>query len=190
MKKLLLIKHSKPLVNPDRPSDQWELGDEGRGRAAKLAEVLRPYALTEIVSSTEPKAKQTADVVAEALGLTCRTQDGLHEHDRRNVPHMDSREFISAIAQFFRQPRRLVLGSESADQAYKRFADAVDDIVQGSADGPGDIAIVTHGTVISLFAYRRAQEDPFALWRRMGLPSLIAFELPSYEVAGVVDQVT
>jgi broad specificity phosphatase PhoE len=190
MRKLILIKHSKPVVNPDLPSDRWELGEEGQGRASRLAEVLRPYALTEIVSSGEPKAKQTADVLAETLGISCRTKDGLREHDRRNVPHMDSREFISAIAQFFRQPRRLVLGEETAEQAFRRFADAVDDVIEGSGQGPGDVAIVSHGTVISLFAYRRAQEDPFQLWRRMGLPSLIAFELPSYEVASIVDQVT
>ena len=62
---------------------------------------------------------------------------------------MDSRDFISAIAQFFQQPRRLVLGNETAEEAGKRFSDAVDDQMESTA-ADKDVAIVTHGTVISL----------------------------------------
>jgi broad specificity phosphatase PhoE len=186
MSKLILIKHAKPVVDPEIPSDEWGLGEEGRERAGKLVEVLRPHDIRELVSSDEPKAKQTAEVIAEAGGWGVRVVEDLHEHDRSNVPHMDSREFISAIAQFFRQPRRLVLGNETAEQAYKRFSEAVDGVVEGAS---GDVAIVTHGTVIALFANRRAQEDAFMLWRRMGLPSLIVFELPTYEVVSVVERV-
>ena len=186
MPKLILIKHAKPVVNPDVPSDEWGLGDEGRERAAKMVDTLRPYEITALASSTEPKAKQTADVIASGLGCGVREVEGLHEHDRRNVPHMDTREFISAVAQFFRHPRRLVLGGETAEQAYKRFADAVDGVIEAAT---GDVAIVTHGTVIALFANRRAHEDAFMLWRKMGLPSMIVFDLPTYDVLSVVDRV-
>ena len=187
MRKLILIKHAKPVVDPDVPSDQWQLGDEGLGRAARLAVVLKLYALTELVSSTEPKARQTAEAAADVLGIGVRTAEDLHEHDRSNVPHMDSRDFISAVAQFFQQPRRLVLGNETAEEAGRRFSDAVDAQMASTA-ADKDVAIVTHGTVISLFAQRRAKQDPFALWRRMGLPSLIAFELPAYKVVSLVDR--
>ena len=186
MPKLILIKHAKPVVNPEVPSDEWGLGDEGRERAAKLVGSLRQFKITELASSIEPKAKQTADIIASGLGCSLREVEGLHEHDRTNVPHMDTREFISAIAQFFRQPRRLVLGNETAEQAYKRFADAVDGVIEAAT---GDVAIVTHGTVIALFANRRAQEDAFALWRKMGLPSMIVFDLPTYDVVSIIDRV-
>jgi broad specificity phosphatase PhoE len=186
MPKLILIKHAKPVVDPEVPSDEWGLGDEGKERATKLVDVLRPYAVAEMVSSTEPKAKQTADIIGSGLGCNVREVEDLHEHDRRNVPHMDTREFISAMAQFFRQPRRLLLGNETAEQAYKRFADAVDGVIEAAT---GDVAIVTHGTVIALFANRRSQEDAFMLWRKMGLPSIIVFDLPTYDVVSVIDRV-
>jgi broad specificity phosphatase PhoE len=186
MPKLILIKHARPMVDPAVSAEQWRLSDEGREKCRPLADALRGYDFAEIVSSAEPKAVETARILGQALSKPTRTADGLEEHDRRNVPHMESRDFISLIALFFKEPDRLVLGDESADEAYGRFADAVDAVI---ADAPqGDVAIVTHGTVIALFAQRRANQDPFALWRKMGLPSFVAFEMPTWAVTDVRDR--
>ena len=100
---------------------------------------------------------------------------------------MDSREFISMVALVFKEPGRRVLGDESADEAYERFAAAVDRTVAEAGDQ--DVAIVTHGTVISLFAERRAGVEPFGLWRRMGLPSYIVLETRTWQVAEVCERV-
>ena len=55
--------------------------------------------------------------------------------------------------------------------------------------GDGDVAIVTHGTVISLFAQRRAGSEPFGLWRRTGPPSYIVLETEGWRVAEVCERV-
>jgi len=102
------------------------------------------------------------------------------------VPHLETREFISLVALLFKEPDRLVLGNETADEAYERFGDAVDELIVRE---PGDVAVVTHGTVISLFAQRRAKQEPFALWRRMGLPSFIVLEVPGWRVVELCDRV-
>jgi broad specificity phosphatase PhoE len=114
----------------------------------------------------------------------------LHEHDRRNVPHMESREFISMVALMFKEPGRRVLGDESADEAYRRFGAAVDGVLIAAVGGAGeDLGIVTHGTVISLFAQRRAGVEPFGLWRRMGLPSYLVLETEGWKVMEVCERV-
>lgn len=173
MRKLILIKHARPAVEPRVPSDQWRLGPDGRAACAPLADALRPLAPAAVFSSVEPKARETADLLAAALGLSPRTAGNLHEHDRSNVPHLDTREFISSMAQVFREPGRLVLGRETADQACTRFAAAIDSLLKAT---PGDLAVVTHGTVIALFAHRRAAQDPFTLWRAMGQPSFLVLD--------------
>lgn len=189
MRRLILIKHARPQVDPAVPSEKWTLGDEGRAGAARLADRLRPYRFNRLVTSREPKAVETARVVGEALGRPVVEANDLFEHDRSNVPHMDSREFISMVALFFKQPGDLVLGLESAEEAYERFAAAVDDVIATSAEGEDDIAIVTHGTVLALFAERRAKQDSFTLWRRMGLPSFLVMEMPGWRVAELVERV-
>lgn len=51
----------------------------------------------------------------------------------------------------------------------------------------GDLAIIAHGTVIALFVAQRATVDPFDLWRRLGLPSLIVLSLPNCELLEIVE---
>src|SRR3954467_14306738 len=129
MAKLLLIKHARPEVDPAVASEEWRLGAEGREGAKRLADRLGAYHFARLYSSVEPKALETAQIVAGPRDLSVLTQPGLHEHDRRNVPHMASREFISMVALFFKEPDGLVLGDETADEAYARFAEAVDGVL-------------------------------------------------------------
>src|SRR4051812_23072929 len=159
MRKLLLVKHAPPLVDESAPSDRWSLSDRGRELCAPLAEALRPYAPARIVTSVEPKAAETGERVAALLGIPFATAPGLHEHDRTGVPHMRSREFISMIELAFRRPGERVLGRESADEALARFAAAVDSML--AAHPGGDLAVVTHGTVIALFASRHGAGNGF-----------------------------
>src|SRR5437588_512588 len=112
MPKLILIKHAKPLVDPTQSAELWNLSDEGREQARMLAAQLAPYQPAVVVSSQEPKAIETAEIVARELKIPNESAPDLHEHDRRNVPHMRSGEFISHIELFFRRPDEVVLGQE------------------------------------------------------------------------------
>jgi len=186
MRKLILIKHAKPQVEDDVPSSEWELSREGRESCKALARVLAKHEPRVIFTSDEPKAIETGSVVAEALGITTRMADGLHEHDRTNVPMMQSREFISTMALFFKDRRRLVLGKETAEAALDRFELAVGRVL--AEEPEGNIAVVTHGTVLALFAEAHGAGDGFGLWRKMGLPSLAVVTVPGLNVGEIVER--
>ena len=187
MPNLILIKHAAPAVAPGVPPEEWVLSDVGRRRCPALAEAVRPYAPAAVVASVEPKASETGRVVAAGLGVPFETADGLHEHDRSNVPHLPSREFISLIEVFFRKPAERVLGRESADEALARFERAVSDVLARYPDG--NVAVVSHGTVLALLLAKHGGGKPFELWRKMGLPSYAVVELPAWRVERVVGQV-
>jgi broad specificity phosphatase PhoE len=186
MRKLILIKHAAPEVVPGVPSEKWELSARGRAQCEPLSERLVAYAPQRIVSSTEPKAVQTAQIVAERLNVPHETGNDLFEHDRSNVPHMRSGEFISHVELFFREPDELVLGLETANEAEARFRAAIDDVLARHASG--DVAIVSHGTVIALFLAREPRER-FRLWRQLGLPSFAVVEVPGYKLLETFDRV-
>lgn len=187
MSQLILVKHARPQMDEHLPSDQWRLCDEGRQASIRLAERLVDRRIGRVVSSTEPKAFETACFLAERLGLQAESATGLHEHDRSNVPIMPTRQFISMIALFFKQPRRLVLGRETARQASERFEKAVAEVMQAS--GGKTTAVVTHGTVLALYAAARCREDPFLIWRRMQLPSFVVVDTERHEVIELVERV-
>jgi broad specificity phosphatase PhoE len=187
MRKLILIKHARPQVEEDVPSHEWELSEEGRQSCRALVPILAKHEPRVVVTSDEPKAIQTGAIVAEALGIATRIGDGLYEHDRTNVPMMASREFISTMALFFKQPRRLVLGRETAAEALDRFERAVTRVLE--EEGQDAVAVVTHGTVLALFAEAHGAGDGFGLWRKMGLPSTAVFSAPGMEIIEVVERV-
>ena len=187
MSKVILIKHAAPEVIAEVPAEHWRLSEKGRASCAPLTEALRPHAPSVIVASEEPKARETAEIIALRLGIRFEAAPNLHEHDRSNVPHMRSGEFISHMEVFFRKRHERVLGRETAREADDRFAAAVDDVL---AEHPqGNVAIVAHGTVIALFLCRHGGKKPFELWREMGLPSFAVLSLPDFQITTVTRKI-
>lgn len=185
MPKLILVKHARPLVQPDLPPERWPLSPEGRRQCVALAERLRPHAPGVIVTSEEAKAAETGRLIAEALGVPFETAPGLHEHDRGNVPQLPTREFISLMALAFKKPGERVLGRETLREAGERFRTALESVLR--ARGAQNAAVVTHGTVLALYAERAAGAEPYHLWRQMGLPSFLVLEMPGGRLIERVD---
>ena len=189
MSKVILIKHAAPEVVPGTPPEQWRLSEQGRSSCARLAEALRPHAPSVVVSSEEPKAAETGQLVAGALGIPFHEAAGLYEHDRSNVPHLRSGEFISLVEVLFRRPGQLVLGKETGAGALKRFRNALDDVLQEHGGEGKTVAVVSHGTVIALLLAEIGGGNGFELWRRMKLPSFAVLSAPTLALERVVESV-
>ncbi len=187
MQKLILIKHSKPEMVEGKTSHDWPLSEEGRRRCTPLADLLKPHAPATIITSEEPKAFQTGELLSQALNIPVASAPDLQEHDRTNVPVMQTRDFISAMAHFFQNPRDLVLGLESADDVLHRIGHAIESTM---AANPGrNVAIITHGTSQALFLNKQKNKAGFDWWRSMGLPSFVVMSWPDRVVETVVESV-
>ncbi len=188
MRRLVLVKHSMPEMEGDKPASAWKLGEVGRRRAELLAAGLREYSPTVIWSSREPKAIETAEIVAKGFGVPVEITDGLEEHHRDNVPFLSSKEeFEEVVERFFRCPDELVLGRETANQARYRFVAAIDEVIDA---GQSDSIVVTHGTVITLYVASVAGVQTMEFWRRLGLPSYVVLTLPDMRIESIVEDIT
>jgi broad specificity phosphatase PhoE len=176
---LVLVKHSLPVVDPAVPPAQWHLGSEGYARCTRLAAHLSAFVPATVVSSTEPKAAETARAVTDAVELDER----LREHDRSSTPWLDGQEFEQAVAAAFERPDEVVFGHETITGARERFGAAVDEHLARARD---TLIVVAHGTVIAAYAAERADVDGFSLWRSLGLPSLVV--LDGGRIVDVVEQ--
>jgi broad specificity phosphatase PhoE len=185
---LILVKHSVPEVVPDLPAAPWRLGDEGRRRCGVLADRMVAYDPVVVATRIEPKATETAAIVAARLGRQVVAVEGLHEHDRSNVAFLGDAEFRAAVARCLTRANDLVFGRETATEARRRFERAVDRVV--CAYPHGNVAIVAHGTVIALLVAACAGTDAVHLWRRLGLPSFVVLSLPDRRLLSVVDAVS
>ena len=176
---MILVRHSVPAVVPGVDAAEWRLSDEGRTRAAELAEKLAVYGPSRIVTSDEPKAGETAAIIAVRLGDVPVVSDpALREHDRRGAPYFaDERAFQATMARFFAAPKELIFGRETAAEARARFTAAVSRIIAQAGDAC-DIMVVTHGTVMALYLASVSGGDAYALWRGQTLPCYAALALP------------
>ena len=130
--------------------------------------------------SKEPKAVETAETVARAVGVPARTADGLEEHHRRSVHYFPTKEeFERAVEQLFCKSDQLVLGTETAEQALNRVAVAIGQVIEA---GQADSVVVTHGTVMTLYLASVAGIEPMCFWRRLGTPSYVVLSLPDMRI--------
>jgi broad specificity phosphatase PhoE len=187
-RKLVLVRHSLPKMIAGLPASQWRLSEEGRRRCGVLAERLAIYDLSIVIASEESKAIETGQILAELLGLPFEIAPGLQEHERGVVLDLGSREeFQAQVARLFEHPAELVFGYETADQAYNRFAAAVARVLELHPDS--NLAIVSHGTVMTLFLARANGFEPVPFWKRLGLPAFCVLSLPDYHLLEAVASV-
>ena len=180
---LILVKHSLPQVRKDLPAREWKLSEDGRARAERLAEILKTHEIDFIAASAEPKALETARIVADQCDVNLEVVEGLHEHERGTTHYLHKSEFEAAVNKFFEKPDSLVFGNETANQASERFSNAIYSIL--STHKNSKIAIVAHGTVISLFVSRLTGQPGFQVWTELGLPSLVILDLQSNVLIGI-----
>ncbi|MGH2531475.1 MAG: histidine phosphatase family protein [Thermomicrobiales bacterium] len=183
---LVLVKHAMPVLVPSLPARRWVLGEDGRRQAHALAERLARFRPAVVVGSAEPKARETAEIVAADWGCMAQIAPGLHEHERETVGWLGADKLTSAVERFFANPDAVVFGEESASAARRRFAAAVDRLLAEHPDQ--HLIVVAHGTVISLFAGERSGVDPFALWQRLTCPSFVVLSRASFRVLEVVER--
>ncbi len=187
--KLILVRHSVSRQDPDVPSHEWELTEEGEIRCSILADYLTDYDPHIFVTSEETKAYETGRITAELMGTPVVTTPNLHEHRRTNTPYYPRYEdFLAAVTEFFHYPNQLIFGDESADACYQRYAEAVDKVVEQYQNNT--VALVSHGTVMSLFIGRKNNLDPLPLWQNFKMPAYVVLSLPTFEIVEIVNEVS
>lgn len=176
--KLILVRHANPEIDPALPAAQWRLSARGRQRCALLAERLASFGLQAIITSEEPKAEETGRLTAGYLGLKVTSHPGLQEQDRRDAGFLSPEEFRTAVRRVFRHPEERIFGSESAQEAQVRFREALTTAIAGHP--AGNIALVSHGTVIALFTALYNPLPAEEIWSQLtqSMPSFLVLSRP------------
>lgn len=152
------LTHPQVAIDPAVPVPRWGLSDVGRARARRAAGLAWLDGVRRIVASQETKAIETAEILAEARGLTVEIRPGLHENDRSATGWLPPPEFEATADRFFAEPETSVRGWERAVDVAARVTAAVEAAL-AEASGPGDVLFVGHGAAGTL------------LWCRLvGLP--------------------
>ena len=146
---LLLIRHALPLRSQPGEGSDPDLSEEGIEQAKRLPDALARFPVTRLVSSPQRRAVQTAQPVADALGLTIDIDDRIAEYDR-DLEHYIPIEQIAA--EYPEELARLASGHLPSTVDETAFLARVNDGIRDIADA-GDhedtVAVFSHGGVIN-----------------------------------------
>ena len=184
---VILIKHAEAVLTAEVTAEHWQLSDRGRQQCLPLADRLAPHSPSIILSSTEPKAIETGQLISRRLKLPFDTALGLHEHDRSNVALVPREHFEQEMRRFFINPHDLVYGRESAEETKSRFLASVARVCRENP--AGNLGLVTHGTVIALLLAAANQRDPFDLFRQLATPSFAIVEPGTWRIQTLVTDI-
>jgi broad specificity phosphatase PhoE len=168
---LILVRHARPQVEANAPPPLWRLSPQGRADAARLADRLRPFAPTAVVASAEPKAIETAEILAAPLGLPVASDARLDEHRRAAWPfELDPAAVAARVRHALAEPDAGVEGAEPVRDAAARFEAGIG----GHAGRP--LLVVSHGTVLSAWLAPRLGWDAGVLWAGLAAPEAFVLD--------------
>lgn len=143
------ITHPQVRIDPTTPVPEWGLSEVGRMRTLTASQLPWAATLQRLVSSTERKAIETAEILAALTELYVEVLPGLHENDRSATGFLPPQEFEQAADWFFAHPDESFQGWERAVDAQARIVAAVTRILD-EHDSAVPIAFVGHGGVGTL----------------------------------------
>ena len=146
---LYFISHPNVVIDPAVPVPRWPLSQTGRARMA--AGLTQPWVpdITAVYASTEQKAVDAAEILANHLAIGLTEDPDLGENDRSSTGFLEPEEFEGLAGEFFKHPDKSVQGWERAKDAQARIVNAVARIARSDRTH-GSIAIVSHGAVGTL----------------------------------------
>jgi probable phosphoglycerate mutase len=150
---LLLIRHALPLRSEPGQGSDPDLSEEGLEQAKRLPDALARFPITRLVSSPQRRSVQTAQPVADALGMTVEIDDRLAEYDR-DMEHYIPIEQIAA--EFPEELARLAQGhlpSSVDEAAFLARINAGIRYLVTAGDHEDTVAVFSHGGVINGLLY-------------------------------------
>ena len=142
------LTHPQVNIDPAVPVPSWGLSEIGRARTEAVASTRQLSRTTQIVSSGERKAIETAEIIAAKLNVDVEVREAMHENDRSATGFLVPDEFQAVANQFFAQPQISVRGWERAVDAQLRIVREVEHVL--ARNRPGDVLFVGHGGVGTL----------------------------------------
>jgi broad specificity phosphatase PhoE len=142
------LTHPQVRIDPAAPVSSWGLSEIGRARAEAAANTRWLLDTTQVVSSGERKAIETAEIIAAKLNIHVEVREAMHENDRSATGFLMPDEFEAVADQFFAQPRISVRGWERAIDAQLRIIREAEHVL--ARHTPGDVLFVGHGAVGTL----------------------------------------
>lgn len=185
-RRVILVRHARPRVVPERPAAEWELGEEGLAGARRLAALAVFAHAAGCYAGPEAKLRATLAPVAAEYGLTVQADPAFAESEVAGW--LPQAEFLATAYRFLATPARPAAPRwEPAAEAAARFAAGIarliavhGPVVHPGHVTPGTFAVCSGGRVLSAYLAMLLSleaEAAFRTWRGLRMPDIAVVEL-------------
>ena len=169
---IYLLRHAETKVDYRKSARNWDLTETGQISSMELAKSQVFSKIEGIVHSSENKAKQTADIIANETGAETYELEEFDELKRNHTGFLTNEEYRALIRETLTNWERPAQGWESGEAALRRFMEGIrrTNMMFHSKN----ILIVSHGLVLMLYfsslthfqkiAYERWTQLKFLSW--------------------------
>jgi broad specificity phosphatase PhoE len=164
-----------------RQPHEWDLSEQGRAQAQALSAAPFWKNVSSLYVSNQSKAIEAAHIIVAEHHIDVIPLAGLAEVGRGPEVYTSAADYNSILEQFFTYPDRSVSGWESSGMALRRFENAVEQIL--SHRPQGSIAILSHGTILTLYTAKLDGELPaLARWRNIGFATVTTVDIDTMRI--------
>ena len=150
---LVIVRHARPVreerEDHEGPADP-PLSTHGMAQARRVAEFLHPEGIDHVVASSMTRAHQTAQPLAELIGVDIELRDDLREVDQHRSVYIPQEE-MTAEDPFVQEMMKDPLSIFDGD--FEGFRDRVvagfDEVI--AANGGKTVAVFCHGMVMAVY---------------------------------------
>ena len=155
--KVYFVRHGKDDENFRGGWSNLGLMPEGEEQAKRLATLMKEkkeeYGIKKILSSDLVRAKETAEILAEALGVPVTTDVELREADNGSLAGMPNAEALEKYPGVFwsmLKPDECYPNGESPNMFFSRIKEWFETFLGECKDMDSNVLVVTHGGVINV----------------------------------------
>jgi broad specificity phosphatase PhoE len=150
---VLLVRHALPLRSEHGQGSDPDLSEEGVAQIARLPEALARFPISQVISSPQRRAIQTAEPVAKACGLTVQIDERFAEYDRDLPAYIPVEQIRAENPKEWERLAQGHLPSAVDEDAFRARVMAGLESLVASADPEDTVAVFSHGGVINLLLH-------------------------------------
>lgn len=179
MPKLYVVRHSAVNIDYSLPATRWTLSHEGIQLMMPIVESSFWSSVRTIYHSPEPKAAQTAMLIARRWRLPLAVSRGLREMEIGQMV-MEREQFYNIVGDHLEGEKACPF-IEDFDAAKQRFVRSIAQIV---AAHPGQsLGIVSHGRILTAFyGHLLCRRLTRGEWQSIRQPDLSVIDLDNWRI--------
>ena len=172
MTEIIFIRHFETDVDEEIPADMWDLSERGRRNMEKFIENRGFKEIGKIFTSSEKKAKITAEAISEETGCPVEVLDEIREIERRGGFIEKQEDYFAAVKSL------LETGTYENWETRSKAEERLEKFLE-KAKNHEKVVAISHGMILTILLSEYFEMEPYEFWKKLEFGEEFKMDLDS-----------